>query len=87
MSQPNVLHQVAGHWQKLFSIMLWKLAQEQRITITADDIKTFQATYDAEGGPAVVTFGSGDNLSFQIMSQTAAQTAALLYQAQTGGSA
>ncbi len=71
MTQPNVLVQVAGSIEKLFTMVLWKLQKDKAVSLTEQDIKDFMAAHDMEGGkePELIVHGTEDGLRFQVLSQ------------------
>ena len=71
MTQPNVLIQIAGRLEKLFTVVLWKLQKDKAVSLTEQDIKDFMAAHEVEGGkgPQLIVHGTEDGLRFQVLSQ------------------
>ena len=71
MTQPNVLIQIAGRLEKLFTVVLWKLQKDKAVSLTEQDIKDFMAAHGMEGGkePQLIMHGTEDGLRFQVLSQ------------------
>lgn len=71
MTQSNVLVQSAGHMEKLFTMVLWKLQKDKAVSLTEQDIKDFMAAHDAESGnaPQLIMHGTEDGLRLQVLSR------------------
>ena len=71
MTQPNVLVQIAGRLEKLFTVVLWKLQKDKAVSLTEQDIKDFMAAHDVEGGkePRLIMHDTEDGLRLQVLSQ------------------
>jgi hypothetical protein len=66
LNDAPVLDQLEGQWQKMFAIMLWKLAP-QGIEITAADIAAFPP------GRVLFTHGHKDSFEFKIVTEAEAR--------------
>ena len=71
MTDPNVLVQTAGHIEKLFTMVLWKLQKDKAVSLTEQDIKDFVAAHEVEDGkePHLIMYVTEDGLRFQVLSQ------------------
>lgn len=67
----TVLEQVEGHWQKLFSVMLFKLAKTEQVSLTAGDFDAFTNAFNGEM-PVLLTQGTYDTLSMKIVPMSVA---------------
>ena len=67
MTDPNVLVQTAGHIEKLFAMVLWKLQKDKAVSLTEQDLKDFMAAHETE--PQLLVHGSEDGLRFQVLPQ------------------
>ena len=87
MTQPNVLVQVAGSIEKLFTMVLWKLQKDKAVSLTEQDVKDFMTAHDAEGGkePQLIMHGTEDGLRFQVLSQERAAKLVEEYEAVNRG--
>ena len=67
MTDPNVLVQTAGHIEKLFAMVLWKLQKDKAVSLTEQDLKDFMAAHETE--LQLLVHGSEDGLRFQVLPQ------------------
>ena len=57
-----ILNQIAGQWEKLFVLMLYKLQKHERVRLTHAEIAAFPKDV------ALLTHGHFDSIDFQIVS-------------------
>lgn len=67
----TILQQVDGQWQKLAMLILWKVAGDKPVRITAEDMARCQAEF-APGIPAIFTHGHSDSIEFSIVTEAEA---------------
>ena len=67
-----ILDQLDDQWQKLATMILWKLAGTERVRITTDDMERFSQAF-APGSPTLYTHGHYDAIDFQVIDERAAK--------------
>lgn len=80
MTSPNVLNpdsvvlnQLDGHWQKIATLIVWKLAGANTpVSISMEDMKQLEKEF-APDGPALFTHGKHDAFEFSVVSMRKAQ--------------
>lgn len=65
--ESTILQQVDGQWQKLLTLVVWKLAKEG-VTITHADMVQF-----AESKRYLLTHGHHDSIEFKLVTQAEAK--------------
>ncbi len=66
--ESTMLQQVDARWAEIAMLILWKLAQQQKVTITADEIARCKAAF-GPSGPIVLIHGHTDSVDFQIVTE------------------
>lgn len=66
-----IFSQIDGQWQKLMTILLWKLTEQKKIShkgveITADDLLRFGEVHQ-RGDAILLTHGQFDRIVFKIV--------------------
>lgn len=67
-----VLKQAEGQWQKLLTIVLWKLQGRTPVQITPADLQRFSAEFEP-GMPSLYMHGLGDIIHFQVVDEMQAR--------------
>ena len=77
-----VLAQVAGYWEKLFAMLVFKLAPTG-VTLTLKDMEHFRIASES-GNAVLLTHGHYDSIEFKIVTQADAERLAAHDAAQKG---
>jgi hypothetical protein len=78
-----ILGQLEGQWQKLFVMLVWKLAREKGVTLTHKDMAAYQRDFEA-GRAHFLTHGHFDSIEFKIVTAAEAQRLAAYDATQRG---
>ena len=70
--ESDVLQQTKEHWQKLFSLLMFKLSRYEHVFITTKDIEAF-AKEEAAGNTVLMTYGHPDGFEFALITQERAK--------------
>jgi len=66
-----ILEQVREHWEKMFTLLLWKLKREGVTTISVGDMQDYHAKI---GDRVLLTHGKVDSISYSFVSREEART-------------
>lgn len=85
LNDSPILDQIQDHWQKIASLLLWKLAKREQVCITAEDIKALQAEFNPGMG-VIFVHGQSDRMLFQLVTEADARRI-VVHNAGLGGNA
>lgn len=86
----NVIEQLGGEVEKLFTMFLWKLAGDKPIVLKDSDIKAFINAHGGtdgigEANPKLMIHGTEDGLIAQVMTEEKAKKYVAEYEAMKKG--
>lgn len=88
--QPNILEQLGGETEKLFTMFLWKLNGNKPIVLKESDIKAFVNAHGGADGisnanPKLLVHGTEDGVIAQVLTAEAAEKYIAEYKAMQKG--
>lgn len=85
LNDAMVLDQMEGKWQKMLTLIIWKLrGKDQVIRITVDDMLRFEKQF-APGMGTLFTRGTLDSFEFSVVDTATAEKIAAHAKNQSGG--
>lgn len=67
-----VLQQLDGQWQKIATMLIWKLAGKEKVRLTHQEMANFANEF-LPGIPVLFTHGHSDSIEFQVIDEVAAR--------------